>query len=198
MAIYRGTGGATSVSGDATIEEVLGYATTAQAAAAAASADAAIAAAAAPSAAAAAISEANAATSESNAATSEANAATSESNAATSETNASNAKLYSEEWANKAVDTLVSVAAGGNGVDEYSAKHWATKASEILADGIIDDASTSLLTTWSSTYISTNYVAAPTISAGDAGKAILVNATEDGFVIGVGFDIGKTYFMGNN
>ena len=32
---------------------------------------------------------------------------------------------YAEEWANKAFNTLVSVAAGGNGVDEYSAKHWA-------------------------------------------------------------------------
>ncbi len=34
---------------------------------------------------------------------------------------------YSEEWANKAVDVLVSVAAGGDGTTEYSARHWANK-----------------------------------------------------------------------
>jgi hypothetical protein len=57
-----------------------------------------------------------------------AKAATSASNASTSETNASNAQSYAEEWANAAEDTLVSVAAGGDGSTEYSAKHWAAKA----------------------------------------------------------------------
>ncbi len=35
---------------------------------------------------------------------------------------------YAEEWANKAEDSLVSAAAGGDGVDDYSAKHWAKKS----------------------------------------------------------------------
>lgn len=51
-----------------------------------------------------------------------------EANAATSETNAANSAAYSAEWANKAVDTLVSAAAGGDQIDDYSAMHHATKA----------------------------------------------------------------------
>ena len=35
---------------------------------------------------------------------------------------------YAEEWANKAEDSLVSVAAGGDGVDDYSSKHFANKS----------------------------------------------------------------------
>ena len=35
---------------------------------------------------------------------------------------------WAEEWAQKAEDSPVSVAAGGNGVNEYSALHWAEKA----------------------------------------------------------------------
>lgn len=35
---------------------------------------------------------------------------------------------YSEEWANKAEDSLVSTAAGGDGVDDYSSLHWSNKA----------------------------------------------------------------------
>ena len=35
---------------------------------------------------------------------------------------------YAEEWANKAEDSLVSVAAGGDGVDDYSSKHFSIKA----------------------------------------------------------------------
>ena len=106
MSLYRGTGGATSVSGDASVEQVLQYSTEAQAAAAAASnsesAAAASAAAAANSesgvaadaatasaaASAASSSETAAANSASAASTSETNAAASESAAATSETNA--------------------------------------------------------------------------------------------------------------
>jgi hypothetical protein len=37
---------------------------------------------------------------------------------------------YAEEWANKAEDSLVTVAAGGNGTTEYSALHWAAKAAD--------------------------------------------------------------------
>jgi len=35
---------------------------------------------------------------------------------------------YSSEWAIKAEDVLISVAAGGNGTTDYSALHWAAKA----------------------------------------------------------------------
>jgi len=35
---------------------------------------------------------------------------------------------YAEEWANKDEDELVSGAAGGDEIDDYSAKHWARKA----------------------------------------------------------------------
>jgi len=56
-------------------------------------------------------------------------AETAETNAETAETNAESAQAYAEEWANKAEDSLVSVAAGGNGTSEYSALHHAAKAS---------------------------------------------------------------------
>ncbi len=57
-----------------------------------------------------------------------ATATTAAGNAATSESNSSANSNYSEEWANKAEDSLVSVAAGGDGATEYSAKHHALKS----------------------------------------------------------------------
>ena len=86
------------------------------------------------SASAASTSASNAATSETNASNSASAASTSASNAATSASNAATEVTYSEEWANKAEDSLVSVAAGGNGTDEYSAKHWAAKAAGVVAN----------------------------------------------------------------
>ena len=134
--------------------------------------------AAAASASAALTSETNAATSESNAATSatnasnaqaaaetaqaaaesaqggaqtaETNAQTSETNAANSASSASNAQSYAEEWANKAEDSLVSAAAGGDEVDDYSAKHWANKAQanvHVHANSAILDLITEAFTT---------------------------------------------------
>ena len=44
---------------------------------------------------------------------------------------------YAEEWANKAEDSLISVAAGGDGSTEYSALHWAAKAA---ADVVLTNA----------------------------------------------------------
>lgn len=41
---------------------------------------------------------------------------------------ATNQKLYAQEWANKAEDSLVSAAAGGDEADDYSALHWNAKA----------------------------------------------------------------------
>jgi hypothetical protein len=53
-------------------------------------------------------------------------------NAATTATTQANLATdragYAEEWAITAFETLVSAAAGGNQVDEYSALHWATVA----------------------------------------------------------------------
>jgi hypothetical protein len=41
---------------------------------------------------------------------------------------------YAEEWANKAEDSLISTAAGGDGSTEYSALHWAAKAAGFATD----------------------------------------------------------------
>lgn len=48
---------------------------------------------------------------------------------------ASNSANYAAEWANKNIDSLISTAAGGDGVDDYSAKHWAAKAAENAVNG---------------------------------------------------------------
>jgi hypothetical protein len=45
---------------------------------------------------------------------------------------ASNAAAYAQEWANKDENVLISEAAGGDLQDDYSAKHWAAKAEEIV------------------------------------------------------------------
>lgn len=60
-------------------------------------------------------------------------AAASESAAGTSETNSAANVTYAAEWANKAEDSLVSAAAGGDQVDDYSAMHWANKAAAEVA-----------------------------------------------------------------
>ena len=49
--------------------------------------------------------------------------------AETAQSGAEDAQGYAEEWAVKAEDSLISTAAGGNGVDDYSALHHANKAS---------------------------------------------------------------------
>jgi hypothetical protein len=59
------------------------------------------------------------------------NAETAETNAELAEVNAEAAQTYATEWANKAEDSLVSVSAGGDGVDDYSAMHHAIKACEL-------------------------------------------------------------------
>ena len=96
--------------------------------------------AAAASATAAATSATNAATSETNAGTSETNAANSATSAASSATAAASSASsigdevsYAEEWASKAEDSAVSVAAGGDGSTTFSALHWAAKAADSAA-----------------------------------------------------------------
>jgi hypothetical protein len=90
---------------------------------------------------AAATSETNAAASETAAGVSETNAAASETAAGVSEIAAQNAQSYAEEWANKAEDSLVSAAAGGDLTDDYSALHWANKAAASAADAAVFDPS---------------------------------------------------------
>jgi hypothetical protein len=76
------------------------------------------------------LAETNAETAETNAETAETNAETAEANAETAQAAAEDAQSYAEEWANKAEDSLISVAAGGDNVDDYSALHWANKAND--------------------------------------------------------------------
>lgn len=67
---------------------------------------------------------------ETNAETAETNAETAETNASAAQTAAEAAQSYAEEWANKDEDSLVSAAAGGDLVDDYSAKHFSLKAED--------------------------------------------------------------------
>jgi len=82
------------------------------------------------------LAETNAETAQAAAETAETNAETAETNAETAETNAALAQGYSEEWAITVEDTLVTAAAGGNEVDEYSALHHSAKANaqRVLAE----------------------------------------------------------------
>jgi hypothetical protein len=102
-------------------------------------------AAAAASAAAAATSESNASTSASTATaqaaladadrvaaeTAEANAASSQTVATAQANLATDRAGYAQEWANLPYNTLVSSAAGGDQVDDYSARHWAEHAASL-------------------------------------------------------------------
>ena len=65
---------------------------------------------------------------------------------------------YADEWATKAEDSLVSVAAGGDGSTDYSALHWAAKAAASAAT-----------------------INLPAIIGGDADKILEVNAGETGY-----------------
>lgn len=64
-------------------------------------------------------------------------------------TSASNSKDYAAEWANKAEDSLISAAAGGDEVDDYSALHWANKAASFGGTNYIrKDGTTALTANW--------------------------------------------------
>lgn len=75
-------------------------------------------------------------TAETNAETAETNAGNSASAASGSASAAADEVTYAGEWANKAEDSLVSAAAGGDEVDDYSAKHWAAKAAASVGSGV--------------------------------------------------------------
>ena len=80
----------------------------------------------------------NSATAAGNSETAAGNSATAASNSASTaaghETAAGNHADYAEEWAIKAEDSLISVPAGGDGVNDYSALHWAAKAEASAAE----------------------------------------------------------------
>ena len=71
---------------------------------------------------------------------------------------AADEKTYAEEWAQKAEDSPVSIAAGGDGSTEFSALHWSAKAAGWAAS-----------------------VNLPAIVGGDADKQLKVNAGETGY-----------------
>ncbi len=73
-------------------------------------------------------------------------------------------------WATTPEDTPVPVAAGGNGTTDFSAMHWAAKAG--LENGI-DDGTTSLTTTYSSTKIEQKIADAKGATGAEAANIIL-------------------------
>ena len=89
-------------------------------------------------------------------------AETAETNAETAETNADLERQYAAEWANKAEDSPVSVAAGGDGSTTFSAKHFSEKARD--------------------------FAGLPPLT-GNAGASLLVNDSEDGVEWGEGSPI---------
>ncbi len=106
---------------------------------------------------------------------------------------------YAAEWANKAEDSLVSAAAGGDEVDDYSALHWANKAavsaatSADLASAVAGtDTYTATLgigsyTTGKTYYLSfanTNTIAVPTLNFDSLGAKTIKSL--DGTALAIG------------
>ena len=125
MAIFRGSRGSTVASGEivATTTEIV----EALNAAIAAKDDAEEAQSAAE------LAQSNAETAESGAEDAQQAAENAQSSAETAQSNAEDAQSYAEEWANKPEDSLVSSAAGGDGIDDFSALHWSIKSSDSAA-----------------------------------------------------------------
>ena len=70
-------------------------------------------------------------------------AAASAGTASTDATTATNNRSYTQEWAAKAEDSPVSIAAGGNGTSDYSAYHYSRKASVSSATAVASAATAS-------------------------------------------------------
>jgi len=117
---------------------------------------------------------------------------------------------YAEEWANKAEDSLVSAAAGGDAIDDYSALHHAKKAAASAATSA-DLASTvagtdtytatlgiSAYTAGKTYYLSianTNTIAAPTINFDAKGAKTIKNL--DGSALAIGSIPTEAFFRYN-
>ena len=113
---------------------------------------------------------------------------------------------YAAEWVNKAYGSLISAAAGGDLVDDYSslswsvaADHWATYPEDSLipvidgGDGATDYSALHWAAKAAASAAAASASAAelPTIGVGDANKFLQVNVTEDGYnfvVVGAATD----------
>lgn len=71
-------------------------------------------------------------------------AAASETASATSAGEAADSSTYAQEWAIKAEDVPVSVAAGGDGSTDFSAFHWAQKAFDAVGTNLVDNSVTAI------------------------------------------------------
>jgi len=91
---------------------------------------------------------------------------------------------WSEEWANSAINTLVSTDAGGNGVDEYSARHWADGAAQAWAINAEDSAIGTTFggdgaTTYSALHWAAKSSASASASAASAAAALVSEGLSD-------------------
>tara|TARA_R100001163_G_scaffold16722_1_gene15043 strand:+ start:9 stop:1244 length:1236 start_codon:yes stop_codon:yes gene_type:complete len=83
---------------------------------------------------------------------------------------------YAAEWANKAVNNLVSTAAGGDGVDDYSALHQATQAATsatAAATSATNAASSATTAAGEASAVAPKYTFSTTTSMADPGAGIL-------------------------
>lgn len=99
-------------------------------------------------------------------------------------TSAQNQVTYAAEWANKAEDSLVSTAAGGDNVDDYSAKHFANKASA-SASAAASDAASAAADAIATAADAVSTAADAVSTAADAASAASSAATAQAAVAGI-------------
>lgn len=112
--------------------------------------------------------QAAAETAQTGAETAETGAELAETAAVAAQSAAEDAQGYAEEWANAPEDTPVSVDAGGDGATEFSALHWANKASDIAAGAIF---------TMQTTAVDVTAQASRHITVTASGKTVTLPAT---------------------
>jgi len=118
-----------------------------------------------------------------------ATAAASASGTATTARNAAiDNKNYAAEWAVKATDSLISVAAGGNGTSDYSSRHWSVKsaasatasaASATTSSGFATNSSNSATASANSATASATSAAQASASAGSAATPTLTRVYDN-------------------
>jgi hypothetical protein len=100
-------------------------------------------------------------------------------------------QAYAAEWANKAEDSLVSTAAGGDGVDDYSALHHATKASSSAAAASASEVAAAASETAAAASAATATAAADSVIWNDvqfktfSDTPITISQSDDGALISV-------------